>query len=114
MRAADEANERRGSRAGNGRGSRGSTRNSARLASLQRKPQGAKADWGGCAPERLQGVVVAIGRMGGAATFGYSRDGGAYGLTLYLDGEREQLWFNGDADLDEELQLVIDHLTALD
>lgn len=96
------------------RRSRGSANNSRRLASFASARGSGEADWGGCSPGRIQAVVVGITRLGGAATFGTSRDGGAYSLTLFLDGDREQLWFNGDADLDEELLHVIATLDAMD
>jgi hypothetical protein len=57
--------------------------------------------------------VVAITGLGGAVTFALSRDQGAYGLTLLLDSERQTLWFNGDADLDAELEGVLAVLESL-
>lgn len=87
---------------------RGSVNNSGRLADLlgARSAGKRKADWGGCDPRWLQAVVVAVTNVGGAVTFSTSRDGGAHGLTILLDGERASLWFNGDADLDVELEAV--------
>jgi hypothetical protein len=46
-------------------------------------------------------------------SFSHSRDGGAHGLALYDQGERIQLWFNGDADLDTELEKVFEYLESL-
>lgn len=104
--------ERKDTRAGR-RGVRGSANNSSRLAAFKDKRSHGKADWGGCDPARLQTVVVEIGGLGGAVTFGYSRDGGAHFLTLMLDDSRETLWFNGGADLDLELENVIETLRAI-
>lgn len=93
---------------------RGSVKNGSRLEAFQNKAQSAgSADWSSVLPARIVGVVVAIGRLGGAVTFGYSRDGGAYMLTLLLDGARTTLWFNGDADVDAELQEVEDKLDQM-
>jgi hypothetical protein len=61
----------------------------------------------------MQAVVVNATRLGGAALFGVSRDAGAHSLKLYLDGSHETLWFNGDADLDEELEKVCAFLETL-
>ena len=72
------------------------------------------ADWGGCDPARLQAVVVAITALGGAVTLGLSRDLGAHSLTLLLDGNRTTLWFNGNADLDMELEGVKATLDTLE
>jgi hypothetical protein len=38
---------------------------------------------------------------------------GAHSLTLLLDGERETLWFNASADLDGELNEIIEMLKGL-
>ena len=63
-------------------------------------------DWGGCAPEKLQDVVVGITDLGGAVIFGVSRDGGALSLTIMLDDERQARYFNADSDLDEGLDTI--------
>lgn len=64
-------------------------------------------------PELIQAVVEHAVRVGGAVTFGLSRDGGAFMLTLLLDGDKETLWYNGSADMDAELREVIDTLDAM-
>lgn len=113
MGAADEAElEKRDARAKR-RGNRGSTNNRDRLAQFKAERQDHKADWGRCDPARIQAVVVRIGWLGGAVTFGYSRDGGAHFLTLLLDQDRTTLWFNGGATLDDELDTVLDKLDVL-
>lgn len=89
---------------------RGSVNNTRRLQAFKGRTGKATADWGGCAPERLQAVVVAITAVGGAITFSLSRDGGAHALTLLLDEEKQTLWFNGDSDLDAELAEVFEVL----
>lgn len=88
------------------KGKRGSVNNGSRLAAFAKGSSGGSADWGSCSSERLQDVVVRITSKGGAITFGLSRDQGAHSLTLLLDGEKQTLWFNGGADLDEELEAV--------
>lgn len=92
---------------------RGTVRNDRRLEAIGRRRTAAAADWGGCDPEKIQAVIVGITALSGAATFGTSRDGGAHSLTLLLDGEKETLWFNGDAELTEELQAVVETLDAM-
>lgn len=99
---------------GKKRGKRGSVRNDRRLDALAQRRMGEKADWGGASPERIQAVIVNATVLGGAVTFGTSRDGGAYSVTVMLDGHRETLWFNGDSELDEELQAVIEVLGVID
>lgn len=92
---------------------RGSVNNKRRLDAFGAGKAGAAGDWGGCDPRKLQGVIEGITSLGGAVTFGLSRDGGAHSLTLMLDGERETLWFNGKADLDTELDSVLGKLSAM-
>ncbi len=94
-------------------GKRGSTNNQSRLEAFGRGSGTTAGDWGGCDAGRMQAVVVGITGLGGAVTFGLSRNGGAHSVTLMLDGERQSLWFNGDADLTEELRLIIDKLEAM-
>lgn len=92
----------------NGKGkARGSTDNAGRLEAFKSRSGDGGGDWGGCDSERLQAVVVAITGLGGAVTFGLSRDGGAHSVTLLLDGGRQTLWLNGDADLDVELEGIV-------
>jgi hypothetical protein len=93
---------------------RGSTDNSGRLAGLRPEatPQG-NADWGAADPRWVAAVVAAATLRGCILSFSLSRDGGAHGLSLYTDGERVQLWFNGDADLDVELEKVFEYLESM-
>lgn len=96
------------------RGRRGSTNNAKRLDAFRNRIGAADASWGGCDPKWLQAVVVSITGLGGAVTYGLSRDGGAHSVTLMLDGERETMWYNGDADLDDALKTIVGSLEAAD
>ncbi len=109
MGAMQNNNQKTGKR----NGSRGSVRNKDRLADFAKRGKKGEADWGGCDPQWLLTVLVGITKLGGAITFGLSRDEGAYSLTLLLDGSRETLWFNGDVDLDAELSAVAEQLDAM-
>lgn len=92
---------------------RGSVNNGQRLKAFAESRGKGNAGWGDCDPRWIQEVVVAVTQLGGAATFGLSRDEGAHSLTLLLDSSRETLWFNGDADLDAELEKVCSILETL-
>lgn len=92
---------------------RGSVRNTDRLEAFARKSTTGGADWGGCTPERLSAVVVAITSLGGAVTFGLARDMGAHSMTFMLDGARKTMWYNGGADLDEALDEAIQVLATM-
>ena len=101
------------SKAGKAKGRRGSVRNGDRLQAFSQGAPASGGDWGSCDPKWLQAVVVAITKMGGAVTLGLSRDKGSHSLTLLLDDNRRTLWFNGGADLDEELHNVVDTLESM-
>lgn len=96
-----------------GKSGRGHAKNGSRLDAFSEQSRRGSADWGTCTPERLHACVVKITGMGGAITIGLSRDEGAHMLTLLLDDKRETLWFNGDDDLDEQLQAVYETLDAM-
>ena len=93
---------------------RGSVNNANRLQAFTSGGGTGNATWGDCDPKRLQGVVEQITALGGAITFALSRDGGAHALTLHLDENKRTLWFNGEADLDEELDMVAAALDQMD
>ena len=86
---------------------RGSVNNENRLAAFREKRETVTAEWASASPKKVLAVIDAITAMGGAVTFGMSRDNGAFSLTLMLDKNRETLWFNGNADLDAELDGVL-------
>lgn len=90
-----------------GTGKRGSVNNAGRLSAFKERSGNGDASWGDCDPKGLQAVICEITGMGGAITIGLSRDMGAHSLTLLLDGDRQTLWFNGDADLDDELLTIM-------
>lgn len=92
----------------NAKKKRGTTDNVGRLKKLLAGTgqQTGKADWSAADPRWVAGVVHVVTRVGGAVSFGYSRDMGAYSLSIMLDGDRETLWFNGGADIDAELEAV--------
>jgi len=92
---------------------RGSVKNAARLDAFADDVKQGGGDWGSCNPVKLQAVVVAITGMGGAITLGLSRNGGSHFLTLLLDDQKQTLWYNGDADLDAELDKVVGTLDAM-
>lgn len=70
-------------------------------------------DWGEAEPVLLAGVVVAVTRHGGLASFGYTRDGGAGTLTVFLDEERSTEYFKPGEDCDEKLGQVVDYFANL-
>ncbi len=95
------------------RGRRGSVKNSGRLKAFARPDDEGDATWGTADAKQVLGVIVLINALGGAVTWGLSRDFGAHSLTLMLDNSRETLWFNGGEDLNEKLEGVKDTLKGM-
>ncbi len=70
-------------------------------------------DWGEADTVLIAGVVVSVTRLGGLASFGYTRDGGAATLTLFLDGDRTTVYIKPSEDLDARLAQVVDYFNNL-
>ncbi len=52
-----------------------------------RRRHGGIADWGAVDADVIRRAISAASFVGGALRFGYSRDGGAYAVGIYGDGE---------------------------
>jgi hypothetical protein len=93
---------------------RGSVKNDNRLAAFAAARGNEIAGWGECSSDKLQGVILGITALGGAVTFGLSRNRGSHFIALMLDDSRETLWFNGDVNLDDALDTVMGTLEAME
>lgn len=67
---------------------------------------GGEAEWESASPGHLCQLVYAASENGGAVRFGYSRDGGAYAVGLYADGETVTLYHPCTGDVDGWLQTL--------
>lgn len=86
-------------------GKRGSVDNAKRLAALnQPEKTTAGADWSTADPRWLAACVARICASGGGILLGYSRDQGAYRVIVYMGDDMAKLWWNGDCDLNHELE----------
>jgi hypothetical protein len=47
------------------------------------RPRGEPADWKSIDSEAIRAAISALGSIGGALRFGYTRDGGAYAIGIY-------------------------------
>lgn len=75
--------------------------------------RGKKADWGKCDAEQLRATVAAASIVGGALRLGYSRDGGAYAIGVYGDGDPYTLYHPPEDDIDELLVKIENAFTSL-
>lgn len=77
----------------------------ARLQGLSKK-QGDMPDWSRINSDLIHGVIVRATRDDGAVRFGYSRDGGAYAVALYLGGAPDTAYFHSDEEITDYLTRV--------
>lgn len=70
---------------------------------LNRAQEGSSdvSDWGTVTPKVLIDLVQVVSGLGGAVRLGYTRDGGAYSVGIYLDDDRETFYCRPSDDLDD-------------
>jgi len=78
------------------------------LPAATRKGDGV-ADWQNASPERLHRLVCLVGTEGGAVRFGYTRDGGAYSIGIYLGSDSKTYYCNDKEGIDEKLRELTDY-----
>jgi len=83
-----------------------------RGASRGRKPKHA-ANWMDADGSTLIKAIDAAAASGGALRFGYSRDGGAYAIGVYGDGDPYTDFVGGGEDINEVLEEYTDLFVSL-
>lgn len=68
------------------------------------------ADWSSVDANAIQRVIAAFAAAGGAVRFGYSRDGGAYSLGVYLEDDHETLYFKPYENVTAKLTELVERL----
>jgi hypothetical protein len=68
------------------------------------------ADWGAVSGKVLVDLVQVVSGAGGAVRFGYTRDGGAYSVGVYLDDDRETFYFKPADDIDDAIAQLTEML----
>lgn len=68
------------------------------------------ADWAAADASTLQRAVCAVGFRGGALRLGYTRDGGAYAIGIYLSNESTTEYVRPDEDIDSYLEGLIEDM----
>lgn len=66
------------------------------------------ADWSEVDAELIRKVVAAVAKDDGAIRFGYSRDGGAFGVGIYGDGEPFTEYIPVTGDIEGHLRELIE------
>jgi len=70
---------------------------------------GNTADWAGATPEIVLRLVCAVSAVGGAVRFGYTRDGGAYSIGIYLGENSKTYYCNEAGGIDDELKELAEY-----
>lgn len=73
-----------------------------------RKQPGNTADWSNVNESSLRNAIAQAASTGGALRFGYSRDGGAYAVGIYGDGEPYTEFLRPGDDVELFLEEVIE------
>lgn len=71
------------------------------------------ADWGCANAKSLIDLIQTVATKGGAVRLGYTRDGGAYSVGIYLDDDRETFYCRPSDDLDAFLDDLTEKLRDL-
>ena len=69
--------------------------------------RGDTADWATATATTVIRAITTAANTGGAVRFGYSRDGGAYAVGIYGDGEPYTEFVKPSEDIDDFLEKVI-------
>lgn len=89
------------------------TTGSSRLAAIKNaagKGESNQPDWGRIEDRLLWTLIQVATADDGAVLFGYSRDGGAYAVTLFVGDDKEKLYFHSDAEITEAIINLIEVL----
>ena len=70
---------------------------------------GGVADWAGADPNKVLRLVCALGVEGGAVRLGYTRDGGAYSVGVYLGSDSKTYYCNEKDGIDELLEELTEY-----
>jgi hypothetical protein len=65
------------------------------------------ADWSSANPLIVLQAISTVSARGGALRFGYTRDGGAYALGIYLNGDHFTEYIRPHEDIDRYLETII-------
>lgn len=72
----------------------------------KRRAAGGKANYMALDPAQLQYTIALVCDAGGALRFGYTRDGGAYAIGVYGDGEPYTEYLRPSDDIEGFLQEI--------
>jgi len=71
--------------------------------------RGGVADWAGAESNLVLQLVCKVGFLGGAVRYGYTRDGGAYSIGVYLGDDSKTYYCNEKDGVNEQLKDLIEY-----
>ena len=69
----------------------------------------ATADWANANPEALLRLVCLVAVEGGAVRYGYTRDGGAYSIGIYMGPDSKTYYCNEMDGINDKLRELADY-----
>lgn len=91
----------------NGRNPSPAQQESIRRARLSSNAGSEQPNWGRINEQLVHAVITYVTPGDGAVRFGYSRDGGAYAVGIYGDGEPYTTYFHSDEEITQWLGEVV-------
>lgn len=70
---------------------------------------GGVADWTNASAELVLKLVCLVATQGGAIRYGYTRDGGAYSIGIYLGQDSQTYYCNEKEGIDEKIRELTEH-----
>lgn len=70
--------------------------------------RGEQPDWTRIDGEWIRTVIGVLCQDDGAVRFGYSRDGGAYAVCIYSQGDHETVYFHTDEELMDLFKSIVE------
>jgi hypothetical protein len=70
---------------------------------------GGVADWSNANADDVLRLVCTVGVEGGAVRFGYTRDGGAYSIGIYLGADSQTYYCNESEGINGKLAELIEY-----
>lgn len=80
-----------------------STRQAGKALPTATRKGGGVADWRNANPDTALRLVCAVASQGGAVRYGYTRDGGAYSIGIYMGEDSKTYYCNEAEGINEQL-----------
>lgn len=66
----------------------------------EKRGNSASADWAEADPSLVLELITVVSGIGGVTSFGYTKDGGAYYINYYVDGDSDKVYIRPTEDID--------------